>query len=180
MAKASVSARRYAQAVFQLALERNEVAAWTGYTQAIADAFSDPEVAALMASLNLAFSEKEKLLANLLPAISPLAMNLAKLLVSQNMPEQAEGIARAYQEMSDAHQGIERAEAVTAVPLEAAEQDAVRRELEQSTGKRVILTTRVDPSLVGGIIVQIGGKVLDGSVRSRLQGLKKRLEHASA
>jgi F-type H+-transporting ATPase subunit delta len=84
-------------------------------------------------------------------------------------------IADAYQEKLDAHRGIERAELVSAVPLSAEQQSKVEAMLKEMVGKDISLTVRVDPTILGGIVARVGDRVIDGSTRSKLEGLRREL-----
>jgi F-type H+-transporting ATPase subunit delta len=84
-------------------------------------------------------------------------------------------IARAYRDMTDAHVGRVRADVTSAEELAPATLDRVRRSLEQRTGKKVLVTPRVDPTLIGGVVARVGDLVLDGSVRTQLEDLRARL-----
>ena len=77
--------------------------------------------------------------------------------------------------MADARAGQVRATVTSAAPLGVTELDKVRRSLEQRTGKKVILETAVDPELIGGVVARVGDLVLDGSVRTQLEELRRRL-----
>ena len=166
------SARKFAQAVFELALDRNELDRWMESTEAIAEAFSDPEVGAVLSSPSIRFSEKERFLATLLPDLSPLAGNLAKLLVQKGRVGQARDLAQEYRRLLDLHRHIERAEASTAVPLSPEEQENLRKNLEGMVGRQVVLTVLQDPTIIGGLVVKVSGRIIDGSIETRLGELK--------
>ena len=68
-----------------------------------------------------------------------------------------------------------RAEVTTAAPLDQEHSSSVKQALERSTGKSVIMTTRVDPSILGGVIARVGDQLIDSSVRYRLQALQREL-----
>jgi F-type H+-transporting ATPase subunit delta len=84
-------------------------------------------------------------------------------------------VARAYEEMSDDKLGRVRAVIKSAKPLDIASETEVRKALERRTGKKVLITTVVDPALIGGVVAQVAGLELDGSVASRLSTIKQRL-----
>ena len=75
----------------------------------------------------------------------------------------------------DSYHGIEKAEVTTAVALEDNEKSALVSRLEELTGKKIHLTANVDDSIVGGIVIRVGGKLLDGSTSSRLAALKNEM-----
>jgi F-type H+-transporting ATPase subunit delta len=77
--------------------------------------------------------------------------------------------------MCDEKLGRVRARVLSAAPLDLASETEIRKALERRTGKKVLMTTVVDPSLIGGVVTYVAGMVLDGSVASRLATLKNRL-----
>ena len=168
--------RRYAQAVFDIAVERQELDKWQSELRKIAALGEDTVAAALLEDPRFRFEDKRKLLAAVLTDISPLALNLVYLLVTKGRLSIVAEIAAAYQEMLDEYRGIERADVTTAIPLD----DEDKRRLESRFGtivnKKVIIKEKVDPELLGGIVARMGGKLLDGSVRSRLVALKSEIE----
>jgi len=84
-------------------------------------------------------------------------------------------IADEYQRLLDSYRGIEQAEVITAVPLGDEGKLKLGKRLAAVFDKKVVLKSGVDSSLIGGIIVRIGGKLIDGSTRSRLESLKREL-----
>ena len=80
-----------------------------------------------------------------------------------------------YQRLVDSYRGIEQAEVITAISLDNKGQRMLKERLETALGKTVELKPKVDTSLIGGIIARIGGKLIDGSTRSKLEALKKDL-----
>lgn len=87
-------------------------------------------------------------------------------------------IADGYQRLLDSYRGIEQAEITTAVPLDDEDKLKLEEHLGAVVGKKVVLKPEIDSSLIGGIIARIGGKLLDGSTRSKLTALKKELSGA--
>ena len=84
-------------------------------------------------------------------------------------------IADEYQRLLDSHQGIERAEVTTAIPLDDEGRRRLGEQLGAIIGKKVTVTAEVDPSIVAGFVARIGGKLLDGTTRSQLLALKREL-----
>lgn len=170
-----VYARRYARAVFEIALERKELDRWQTDLKEIAQLGQDAAFIALMENPKVGFEKKAKILAKLLGDTNPLALNLVYLLVSRGRFAMIGDIAQEYQRLLDGYRGIEHAEVITAVPLDDKEKKKLEEHLGKVVGKKVTLTASVDPSLVGGMIARVGGKLLDGSTHSRLLALKKEL-----
>jgi len=177
MARA-VSAKRHAQAVFQIALEKEEIEKWQADLETIAESLRNPELVALLENPKLRFSEKEKVLQSILTGISPTAMNLVYFLVAKNRLRIVEDLVIEYQRLVNAYYGRETAEVVTAVPLSNEEKERLQKRLATITHKEVVITTQVDPDIMGGLVAKVGDKLIDGSVRTRLQELRSGLIEA--
>ncbi len=173
---AGASARRYAEAVFNLANETNALDAWSRDLHTIAGFASEPDIAGLLASNRVPRNDKIRLLrAGLEQQIEPLAMNLVQLLDDRKKLHLTRDIQIAYQEMADERRGIAHATVTTAVALSDDERTAIAARLSSMTGKQVDVTPMVDDRIIGGLIAQIGDELIDGSTRTRLLALKRRL-----
>ena len=173
---AGASARRYAQAVFQLAVEHGELEQWLDDLTLLADSVTNEEFRETLSAPRISLRQKEDVIRGSLgSSVGPLALNLVFLLTSRNLVHIIPDIADRYQEMLDSHQGIERAEIVSAVPLQDSQRDQAAEMLSQMSGNDVRLTTRIDPEVLGGMIIRIGDQVIDGSARSRLQTMRREL-----
>jgi F-type H+-transporting ATPase subunit delta len=84
-------------------------------------------------------------------------------------------VATYLREQADKRRGVLRAEVTTATPLSDAYYERLRAALEKSTGQKVVVDRRLDPALVAGVVTRIGDRILDGSLRTRLQSLKDAL-----
>lgn len=173
-----VYARRYAQAIFEIALERKELDKWQSDLGKITDLDKDAVFVAVLESPKFRLDDKTKLLSERLDDINPLALNLVCLLVTKGRFGMVGDIAGEYQRLLDSYRGIEHAEAITAIPLADADKQKLAERLSAVTGKKVVLESEVDSSLIGGIVVRVGGKLIDGSIRSQLLALKGELAGA--
>lgn len=173
--RGSASARRHAQAAFELARQTNQVDQWVRDLDGIAAIFQEPDLKALLESPRIPLEGKLKVLRDNLAGINPLALNLALLLVAKGRIGLAPDIASEFESLVDAQKGFVRAEVITAVPLDSTEQERVIQYLSRVTGMRIRLTARVDPSIGGGLIARVGDRILDGSIRAKLQEMKKSL-----
>jgi F-type H+-transporting ATPase subunit delta len=105
----------------------------------------------------------------------PLVRNFMLLLVEKDRLRQFEAICEQYQDMANARMRRVVAQVTTAVALDTAQRQAVTQKLEQMTQKEVLLETRVDPSILGGLVVRINHLVLDGSLQGQLARLRQEL-----
>jgi len=170
-----VYARRYTQAVFEIALETRELDRWQSDLGKIASLGEDAALIAALESPRFRFEDKARLLREWLGGVSPLALNLVYLLVLKGRLGLAGEIAAGYQRLLDSYRGIEQAEVTTAIPLDDEDRLRLEKRLSAALGKKVVLKPEVDADLIGGFVARIGDKLLDGSTRSRLLALKKGL-----
>jgi F-type H+-transporting ATPase subunit delta len=168
-------ARRYAQAVFDIAREKKELDRWQSDLDKVGDLSRDATVMALFENPKVRFEDKARILSGQLGDINPLALNLVYLLVSRGRLSMIGDIAGEYRRLLDNYHGIERAEVTTAVALEDKEKARLAEQLGVVVGKKVVLETKVDKSLIGGIVARVGGKLLDGSTLGRLAAMRKAL-----
>ena len=107
--------------------------------------------------------------------VSPILSKLLVLLAGRDRLVLLPDMLDAYRERLLDHQHVVRAEVTTATPLAVDRAQAVERALAQATGRTVRLGTRVDPSIIGGVVARVGDTIYDGSVTTQLQKIKKRL-----
>jgi F-type H+-transporting ATPase subunit delta len=173
-----IAARRYAEAVFQIARDQGTLDQWRADLQTIAGVFADPEVLGLLENANVPHEAKEDVLDRTLQEVSPLALNFARLLVQRRRVALAPQVADVFRELADAYLGIAHAEVTTAVDVDGNERRLIAQRLSQLTGKHVDVHTHSDPAILGGMVARIGDRLIDGSTRTRLQMLRRRLETA--
>jgi len=170
-----VYAGRYAQAVFSIAMERKELDRWQSDLRKIAGLVEDATIVAVLESPKFHFDDKAKLLSARLGDVNPLALNLVYLLITRGRLSIMGDIADEYQRLVNSYRGVEQAEVVTAVSLDDEDKLKLRERLGTIVGKTVELKPKVDAGVIGGIIARVGGKLIDGSTRSKLEALKKDL-----
>lgn len=168
-------ARRYAQAIFEMALGKNELDRWQADLDKVAMSVDNADFMAILESPKVKVDDKTKMLSNILKDINPLALNLVRILVAKASIGIIGEISLEYNRLMDNYQGIEQAEVITAVPLDDKDQQKLAENLSSLIGKKVVLNTKVDPEIIGGIITRVGGKLMDGSTRSKLAALKREL-----
>ena len=175
-----IAARRYGEAAFQIARDGGTEERWSEGLSLMGAVFSDSEIAALMQEARISAADKMGLAEKALAGVDPLVMNLARLLVHRGRTALAGQIAEAFQELMDAKRGIAHALVTTAVPLSDDETIVVAEKLSEISGQQVVVETQVDERIIGGLIARIGDKLIDGSTRSQLMALKRRLREARA
>jgi F-type H+-transporting ATPase subunit delta len=171
-------ARRYSQALFRMALENKELNRWQSDLRRVASLLKERALLTLISNPEITPAEKSKTLSQRLGDINPLAVKLVLLLAAKGRLTIIDDIAEEYQALVDNYRGIEGteiAEVTTAIPLDDEYQLKVAQRITEITGKPVMLRPKVDPAIIGGIIIRVGDKLIDGSIRSKLTALRKDL-----
>lgn len=166
--------KRYAQAAFDIASRDGTVTRWRSDLDDIAQVLAESAAASVFVDPKVPVERKYAVVDRALD-IQPLAKNFAKVLVQKGRAGDARAVAAAFGLMADEAEGIAHAQVVSAVDLTPEQLAGVEQKLSQSMGKRVRATSSVDPALMGGIIVKVGDRLVDGSIRSRLRQLKREL-----
>ena len=130
---------------------------------------------ALLHSPRFPFDDKEDLLRKHLEEIHPLASNLALLLVGKDSFRLCGDIFQQYNDLLDAHRGVERANVIAAIPVSDEDKETLSSRLGKVVDRKVAIDARVDASLIGGFIARMGDMLIDGSIRQRLENLKRSL-----
>ena len=170
-----VYAKRYAQAVFAIALEGGELDRWQSDLRKITGLGEDAAFMSWLESPKVHFDDKARLLSELLAGVNPLALNLVYLLVTRGRLSMIGKIADEYQQLFDSYRGIGQAEVTTAIPLDEEDKLKLTERLGDVVGMKVVLKPKVDSSIIGGVIARLGDKLLDASTRSKLEALRTEL-----
>jgi len=172
---ATAAARRYAKAVFELAETDGQVDGWMSRLAAVRELLSDPEVAAVLTNPTIATEQRMALVSEAPHLLDPEATNLAKLLVESNRVRDIGAIEDEFRRLADDAAGRVRATVTTAVELTQRDRDRVEVELSKRLGKEIRMHVVVDPRILGGMKLQYGDRLVDASVYTRLQQLRRRL-----
>lgn len=172
---ATAAARRYAKAVFELAEQEGRVEEWGRRIAQLRDSMSDPDVAAVLTNPTIATEERMALISASPHVFDAEATNLAKLLIESSRVRDVVAIEEEFQRLADEAAGRVRATVTTAVELTAKDRDRVQDELSKRLGKQIRMLVVVDPRILGGLKLQYGDRLVDASVSTRLQQLRRRL-----
>ncbi len=173
--KQTILARRYAKAIFTVGQERGKFEEYNDVLAGVAGLYvSNPEVVDALTNPLYPLDIREKVMAGMIDSmeVDSVMGNFLNLLVEKKRAEILPEIAEEYKTMVDEEKNISHGSVISAVELSDELRENVRTTLEKLTGKRVELTTSVDPSIIGGIIAKVGDLVLDGSIKTQLAGLK--------
>ncbi len=170
-----VSARRYAQAVFELD-DKEHIAERQAELEKVANLGKDAIIIAYLENPKIHFEDKSRLLRERLGDVAPMMLNLVYLLITRKRLNILPEIAAEFKRLVDDYNGIERAEVTTAVPLDDEARRNLSKKLGDIIGKKVVIEPEyVDPSLIGGVVVRVAGKLMDGSTQGKLEALKKKI-----
>ena len=175
MARTNIRALRFAEAAFAVALDSNQLDAWLEALDQASSIYDNHAAALFLTSPVVPAEKKRAVLAELLPNISPEVGRFLAILARRDRLELVPEIAQVFRRLLHEHRGIAVAQVTTAVPIDERQKSVIASRLGQRVGKTVILETRVDPSILGGVVAQIGDNVIDGSVRGRLERLRRAL-----
>ncbi len=172
-------ADRYGAALFALADERGQldhVATDLGRLQILIGTSAD--LRALLRSPVLSRVDQARALAAVLErlGINPIVKNLTGLMAKNRRLFALERTITAYRERLARHRGEVAAEVISAIPLKPEHLQAVRDSVKRVVGRDVTLDAKVDPTLIGGLIVKVGSRMLDNSLRTKLQNLELALK----
>jgi F-type H+-transporting ATPase subunit delta len=170
-----VAAKRYAEAAYLIGREDGTQDRWLEGLTAMASLFGDPNARVFLEDSRASPADKASLVEKALGGVDPLVLNLARLLLRRGKTELGPQIKEAFQELIDESQGISHATVTSAVPLSPEDVSAVTRRLTEIAGGSVIVNTEVDEGILGGLVVRIGDRLIDGSTKSKLVALKQQL-----
>jgi F-type H+-transporting ATPase subunit delta len=175
MVRASILARRYAEAYFSLAQEAKDIAGWREQLAAVAETLGTPDIGDALANPKTSLGERVRLGLKLLDGASEPARNLARLLIERRRVGITGEILAHYDALADKASGVVRAEVTTAVPTDKALEKRIRDTLSSQLGSDVQTVVRTDPDILGGLVIRIGDRVIDDSLRTHLQQLQAAL-----
>ncbi|QZY55524.1 F0F1 ATP synthase subunit delta [Crassaminicella profunda] len=169
--------RTYAQALFDIAVEENKLDVLKEEITFVLDAFSMyPDFYNLYNTPQISKDEKKKIIEEVFKEkISTEMMNFLKILLDKRRTNCLKGIAKVFKKLLNDYKNMIEGTVTTAVPLKDEEKLRIENKLSIVTGKKIKLENMVDPSIIGGVLVKIGDKVIDGSLESRLTEMQKDL-----
>jgi F-type H+-transporting ATPase subunit delta len=170
-----VSGKRYGQAIFELAQEQGEAGQWGQDMTIVAEALNDADFNSLLKHAGVSAEDKQSAIDTVLGGVNQTVRNMVSLLVARGLVYTVPGACEEYAKLLDRQEGRQRVEVTTAIPLEAAEVERIAEFISRLIGREVVVTARVDEEVLGGLVIQIGDRLLDGSARARLNSLRERL-----
>ena len=172
-------ARVYAQALFDAAkeagvveparLELGEFVTGLAASAALRDVLADPQIDT---------GARRRVLAEVTRGGQPLLANTLQLMLERGRFAAVPDLQRAYDALAIVEEGVVEVEVTSAAELEPETEKKIAARIKEATGRRVELTRRIDPSIIGGLVLRIGDIIVDGSVKARIRQLRRKLATA--
>ena len=175
MPRTNIRALRFAEAAFAVAQEASQLDAWLEALDQASSVFDNHAAALFLTSPVVPAEKKRAVLTELLPGVSPEVGRFLAILARRDRLELVPEIAQGFRRLLNEYRGVAVATVTTAIPIDERQKATIANRLGQRVGKTVTVETHVDPSILGGVIAQIGDNVIDGSVRGRLERLRRAL-----
>ena len=171
----------YAEALHQAAVQDDKVAEVSADLVALTEAL-DPgtEVGRVLHNPQVESRAKKAAIAGLTGNVNPLTVNLLQVLIDRGRLEDLPEIGAAFAQRDADAEGRISVEVTSAIALPDDLRHQVAVRIQEQTGKTPEITERVDPEIIGGLVLRVGGVVTDASVRGRLDGLRRSLTHVPA
>ena len=177
MAEPSTIARPYAEAAFKIADAQGKLADWSAVLGNLAAVAADARVRAAIGDPNLSSAKVAGLFISILAGkLSGEAENFVRVLAENGRLDVLAEIRSQYEALKNAREGVVEAEIHTAFEMDQAQLSDLVARLEKNTGRKVRAKVSVDKSLIGGVKVVLGDKVIDGSARAQLGALENALK----
>ncbi len=171
------SAAAYAKALFEIAQAEDEILrVQEDLDRVVSTIAGHLKLKEILGDAAFPSAKKQEMLRQIFAeSISPITLNTLIMLVDAHRDDEITAVAAAYGEITEAGTGAMTAKVTTAVPLTAELREELKAKLADVAGKDVAIQEKVDPAILGGVVVEMGGKVLDGSVKARLSEMKSKL-----
>ena len=173
----SLAVKKYSKALFEVATEENCLDdIYEEFQQIYNELKENAEFKKTMQTELLSVNEKEMIFEKALEGKNNYLLNFFKMLIHRKRTDEICDMFIEFEEAYKREKNILEVSAVTAVELNESEIDEIKKMLEDRYQKTVLLTTSVDASIIGGMVLYVGDTVLDASVKARLNGLKKQMK----
>ena len=165
-------ARPYARAVFEQAGSDGELMLWSTMLRLLGGIVSDPLMHAIIKNPKINHAQLTGILLDICGShLNEKQRNFVRILVESGRLAVAKQISTLYEKLKTAAEGIAGVEVISAYPLENGQREQIKQIMAKRLGKKIVVTTHVDQSLIGGVISRAGDSVIDASLKGRLQQL---------
>lgn len=173
-------ARVYGRSLFEVAGERGKLDVLREQLGQFADALDGHrELAVFFFSPYFSSAEKQEALSRVLEGADESFVNFLKLLIENHRMPVIFRVRQEYERLWEQENRMLPVEITSAIELDAATTDSLGKRIGERTARKVALTARVDPNILGGIVVRVGNSILDASIRNRLEQLRRHVAHGA-
>ncbi len=170
MAEISTLARPYAQAIFNLANASNTLKAWSETLALLAEVAANTDMIEIITNPDTSNEQRVTLFTDICKdQLDEQGINFIKLAAENNRLEIMPAIAQSFEAMRAEEEGSIEAQVISAYAVNATQKKSIAAALKEKLGREVIITTKTDKSLLGGVIIRAGDMVIDGSVKTQLE-----------
>jgi F-type H+-transporting ATPase subunit delta len=174
-------ARRYAGAIFEIARKEKTLDRTLEDVKEITRLFAIRKLAYLLREPKIPAQRKETAIRQALAdKVLPTSLNLALLVVQRELVDLMPNIGSELEQLVLNYKNQAVAEVTTATKLDDKQMNLIKQALERRTGKTILVKTKVQPEILGGVIARVGDRIIDGSIRYRLSALRQQLLASTA
>jgi F-type H+-transporting ATPase subunit delta len=174
-------AQVYARSLFQVALEKGRLDEIREQLAQFADALDEyRELAVFFFSPYFSTTEKQQSLATLLDGADEIFLNFLKLLIENHRMPVIFRLRGEYERLWDEENKTLPVEITSAIALDEATTESLGKTIGERAGRKVTLAARVDPDILGGIVIRVGNSILDASIRNRLEQLRRHVAQGAS
>jgi F-type H+-transporting ATPase subunit delta len=172
-------AQVYGRSLFEVAREQGKLDELREQLGQFADAVSENhDLAVFFFSPYFSTKEKQEALARMLDGADPILLNFLNLLIENHRMPVIFRIRQEYERLWDEENKTLPVEITSAIELDPATAESLGKKIGERAGRKVTLAARVDPDILGGIIIRVGNSILDASIRNRLEQLRRQVAQA--
>ena len=174
---AKLVAKTYSDALFEVGVENNSLEALLEEFSFIEKTFIEyPDFLELFRTPRISIDERKETIQSIYGGkISPEMMNFLKIILDKRRASEIFDIKNEFQVAVHRHNNILEATVISAVAISEEQSEKIKKSLKVVTGNEILIKNKVDETLIGGVVIYIGDKVIDGSVKKKLSDLKEEL-----
>jgi F-type H+-transporting ATPase subunit delta len=174
-------AQVYARSLFEVAREQGKLDVLREQLAQLADALREnKDLEVFFFSPYFSTKEKQEALGKLLDGADEVLLNFLNLLIENHRMPVIFHIRRQYERRWDEENKTLPVEITSAIELDSAMTESLGKAIGERAGRKVQLASRVDPDILGGIVIRVGNSILDASIRSRLEQLRRQVAYGSS
>tara|TARA_A100001037_G_scaffold301294_1_gene330463 strand:+ start:2761 stop:3300 length:540 start_codon:yes stop_codon:yes gene_type:complete len=167
---------RYAQALFELASQEDKHEEWLAELKEVEEVLSNSDFQGLLNHAEVSVEQKHSAVQEAFHDNHPMIKNLVLLLIKNSVIDCINDLVESYEDLLDVHFGRQRIAITTAVKLNASQVKSMTQVVKKIVDKEVVLDTHVDESIIGGVVIKIGDQLLDGSIKTQLDDMRKAIK----